>query len=74
VDARADLYSLGAVWYDLIFRRPEDEPVRLALIQKSDLPDDARQLMRSLLAPRPADRPASAVEVKGWFELLADRG
>jgi tRNA A-37 threonylcarbamoyl transferase component Bud32 len=74
VDAQSDLYSLSAVWYDLIFRRPEDEPVRLALIQKSDLPDDARQLMRSLLAPRPADRPASAAEVKEWFELLADRG
>jgi serine/threonine protein kinase len=71
VDPRVDLYSLGAVWYDLIFRGPQDEPVRLALIQKSDLPDDARQLMRSLLAPRPADRPSSAAEVKEWFELLA---
>jgi len=72
-DARADLYSLGAVWYDLLFRRPEDEPVRLAIIEQSDLPDDARHLLRSLLAPRPADRPASAVEVREWFELWADR-
>ena len=71
--ARADLYSLGAVWYDLLFRRPEDEPVRLAIIEKSDLPDDARHLLRSLLAPRPADRPTSAAEVKDWFELLADK-
>ncbi|MBL7202666.1 MAG: protein kinase [Anaerolineae bacterium] len=70
VDARADIYSLGAVWYDLIFRRPEDEPVRLALIAGSDLPDDARQLLRGMLAPRPDDRPDLA-EVREWFELLA---
>jgi hypothetical protein len=70
VDARADIYSLGAVWYDLIFRRPEDEPVRLALIAGSDLPDDARQLLRGMLAPCPDDRPDLA-EVREWFELLA---
>jgi len=71
-DFRADLYSLGAVWYDMLFRRPESDPVRLALIEKSDLPDDVRQLLRSLLAPRPDDRPKSALEVKEWFEILAD--
>jgi len=71
-DFRADLYSLGVVWYDMLFRRPEDEPVRLALVAKSDLPDDVRQLLRSLLAPHPDDRPKSALEVKEWFEILAD--
>ena len=71
-DFRADLYSLGAVWYDMIFRRPEDEPVRLALIAKSDLPDDVKQLLRSLLAPRPDERPKSALEVKEWFEILTN--
>jgi serine/threonine protein kinase len=71
-DFRADLYSLGVVWYDMIFRRPEDEPVRLALVAKSDLPDDVKQLLRSLLAPHPDDRPKSAIEVKEWFEILTD--
>lgn len=72
-DARADLYSLGAVWYDLIFRRPESEPVLLSRIEKSNLPDDdARHLLRSLLATNPAERPASAAKVKKWFELLAE--
>jgi len=72
-DARADLYSLGAVWYDLIFRRPESEPVLLSRIEKSNLPDDdARHLLRSLLAPDPANRPTSAAKVKKWFELLAE--
>ncbi len=69
---RADLYSLGVVWYDMLFRRPEDEPVRLALIQKSDLPDDVRDLLRSLLASRAEDRPESIGEVKEWFELFAE--
>ena len=71
-DFRADLYSLGVVWYDTLFRRPESEPLRLALIEKSDLPDEVRQLLRSLLAPHPDDRPESALEVKEWFEILAD--
>lgn len=70
-DARADLYSLGVVWYDMLFRRPEEEPVRLALIQQSNLLEDVRDLLRHLLASRPEERPASAVEVKEWFELLA---
>jgi serine/threonine protein kinase len=69
-DSRADLYSLGAVWYDMLLRRPEDEPVRLALIAKSDLSEDVKSLLRSLLAPYPDDRPASAAEVKEWFEIL----
>jgi tRNA A-37 threonylcarbamoyl transferase component Bud32 len=71
-DYRADLYSLGVVWYDTLFRRPEEEPVRLALVQKRDLADDARNLLRSLLAPRPEDRPASISEVKDWFEIFAE--
>jgi len=73
-DHQADFYSLGAVWYDMLFRRPEDEPVRLALIQKSDLPDEAKTLLRSLLASRPAERPESIGEVKEWFELFAEEG
>jgi len=68
--AQADLYSLGVVWYDLLFRRPEDEPVRLSLIDKSNLPQAVGDLLHSLLASRPADRPASADEVKQRFERL----
>lgn len=72
VDARADLYALGAIWYDMLFRRPEDEPVRLALIQKSNLMEDARDILRRLLNARPGDRPDSSLEVKTWFELFAE--
>jgi serine/threonine protein kinase len=69
-DFRADLYSLGAIWYDMLLQRPENEPVRLALMAKSDLSDDIRGLLGSLLAPYPDDRPASTGEVKEWFEIL----
>ena len=30
------------------------------------------QLLRSLLPPHPDDRSQSALEVKEWFEILAD--
>ncbi len=66
----ADLYSLGAVWYDMLFRRPEDEPVRLALIARSEIPEDVKELLRTLVARFPDDRPASAAEVEEWFEIL----
>jgi serine/threonine protein kinase len=68
----ADLYSLGAVWYDLLLARPAEEPIRHALIARSDLPDLAKQLLRELLAPRPEERPASATEVGEWLEMLAE--
>jgi serine/threonine protein kinase len=70
-DFRADLYSLGVIWYDMLFRCPESEPVRIDIVAKSDLPEDVRQLLRRLLAQRPDDRPGSAIEVKEWFEILA---
>jgi serine/threonine protein kinase len=71
VDYRTDIYSLGAVWYDLAFRPEQDAPVLVHLIDQAPLPDDARLLMRQMLSPRPSDRAASAADVREWFELLA---
>ncbi len=75
-DYRADLYSLGVIWYDLLFRRPEDEPVRMAFIAqaqaKGQLPEDVGQLLRTLLASHPEDRPQSASIMKDWLELWAE--
>jgi serine/threonine protein kinase len=71
-DARADIYSLGAIWYDLLFARPDNEPIRQALIAQSDLPEIARQLLQSMLSPQPDNRPASIYEVKEWLEMLKE--
>jgi serine/threonine protein kinase len=70
-DARSDLYALGAIWYDMVLRRPSDEPVLMQLVEGANLPADAKELLRSLLAPQPNKRPASAKEVREWLELLA---
>jgi len=70
-DARSDLYALGAIWYDLTLRRPGDEPILLPKVDETALPDDAKGILRSLLAPQPNKRPASAKEVSEWLELLA---
>jgi hypothetical protein len=69
-DVRADLYSLGAIWYDLALRRPADEPVILARIAEAPLSKDGQDLMRMLLAPQPKKRPASAADVAEWLSLL----
>jgi hypothetical protein len=71
-DHRADIYSLGAIWYDLALHPGVEEPILISKIDKSDLPDDAKELMKKMLSPRPANRPGSAEEVKEWFELLRD--
>lgn len=70
-DARSDLYALGAIWYDLALRCPADEPLLLPKVDEAALPDDAKGILRSLLAPQPSKRPASAKEVSEWLELLA---
>lgn len=60
---RSDLYALGAIWYDMALQRPETEPVLLGSVDKITMPDNARKLLRSLLAPQPAQRPVNAAEV-----------
>lgn len=71
-DHRVDIYSLGAIWYDLALRPGIEEPILISKIDKSDLSDDAKEIMKKMLTPRPANRPGSAGEVKEWFELFRD--
>ena len=79
VDYRADLYSLGALAYELLTGRPpfhDRSPQRLlaahltetprpAYELRSDVPPALNDLIMKLLEKDPADRPASAAEV-GW--------
>ena len=69
-DFRADLYSLGAVWYDMIFQTGLDDPILASRISQSAIPSEGQNLLKSLLSERPCNRPKNASEVKEWFDLL----
>jgi tRNA A-37 threonylcarbamoyl transferase component Bud32 len=68
-DHRADLYSLGALWYDLVVHPPAGEPIFLFKLDQTSLPSDARELLKKMLASPLAERTQSIQEVLEWFEL-----
>ena len=72
VDARADIYSLGAVWYDMLLRPAADEPLDRARIADAPLSEEGREILQSMLSERRSERPASMDEVRHWLELLAE--
>jgi hypothetical protein len=77
IDARADLFSLGSVLYEMCTGRPAFRaPTTVAVIRRvcdeaprpihqvnPDVPGPLCRLIERLHAKRPADRPASAAEV-----------
>jgi serine/threonine-protein kinase len=85
VDGRTDLYALGVVLYELVcgrtpFAAETDAATALARLQRDpqppsdlrpDVPDWLEQLILDCLRRDPADRPASATEVR---RRLAARG
>jgi WD40 repeat protein/tRNA A-37 threonylcarbamoyl transferase component Bud32 len=87
IDARADLFSLGSVLYELctgrsafraqttvaVIRRVCDETPRPIREVNPDIPESVCRVIERLHAKKPADRPASALEVANLLAgLLAD--
>src|SRR5262249_52277082 len=87
IDARADLFSLGSVLYEMCTGRPAFRaPTTVAVIRRvcdeaprpirevnPDVPEALCRLIERLHAKKPADRPASAREVADLLaRLLAD--
>ncbi|MCS7272405.1 MAG: protein kinase, partial [Gemmataceae bacterium] len=82
VDNRADLYSLGCTFYFLLTGRPpfaegtaiekilkhQLDPVPPVRQWRPDVPAAVEEILLHLLAKRPEDRPASALEVAQALE------
>ena len=87
VDARADLYSLGCIYYELLVGRPPfieegaGELIGAHLYVEPDPPSkyepgitpDSEQLIMSLLQKNPAKRPQTARELGQRFSRLAQK-
>jgi tetratricopeptide (TPR) repeat protein len=86
IDARADLYSLGATLFELIVGRPPHfGPTPVAILARlvttpaprlgeifSDVSPAVDELVASLLALEPSDRPSSAIAVAARLRSIAD--
>ena len=70
VDARADIFSLGAIWYDMLFRPKADDFLDRDRIADAPLPDGGKEILRMMIAERRSERPKSMEEVQEWLELL----
>jgi serine/threonine-protein kinase len=81
VDARADLYSLGVVLWEMIAGRRMFDSIELTSVVTqqlteappplSSVPSDLRALVDRLLASEPSRRPESAIEVRDELRRLA---
>ena len=70
VDQRADVFSLGAIWYDMLFRPQSDEVLDRTCIDSASLTDDGKEILTMMVSERRSDRPESMQEVQRWLELL----
>ncbi len=82
VEARSDLYSLGALLYEMIAGRPpfNDEVLSAVIIKHAmveapnleefapEIPPALAAVVKRLLAKKPEDRPENAAVAKAWLE------
>ena len=86
VDARTDLYALGCVMYTMLTGHPpftgdnpltvlwqhQYQPAPPVASLRPDIPADLDSLVARLLAKNPADRPATATEVRDQLRVHAE--
>lgn len=70
LNEQSDFYSVGAIWYDMLLRRPPDEPVVLRFLNDDSIPKDVQEILRILLAPQQHKRPTDGQEVLAWLDMV----
>jgi len=68
VDQRADIFSLGVIWYDMIFRPAKDDAVERERIAAAPLPEYDKEVMQMMLAVSRSERPQSMQEVQQYLD------
>lgn len=68
IDQRADVFSLGVIWYDMVFRPAEDDAVERERIATAPLPDYDKDVMRMMLTTSHLERIQSMQEVQQYLD------
>lgn len=71
VDERADVFALGALWYELLLAPPAEQPLNLERIDSTPLDEAAKALLRRLLADDRDQRPPTMVAVLDELDALS---
>lgn len=72
VDGRADIYSLGTVWYDMLFCPAADDPLERRRIARTQMSKDSQNLLHSMVADQRSKRIKSMAKVKDRLDKLAN--